>query len=615
MLFCCEGTSEPCSIPTLNTRASEVDENILANSNGLSWRSSYFRGKMLRTTLIKIFPIVGWIKDYNLGFAKWDLIAGITLASFVLPESMAYASLAGVPSQYGIYCCLAGCLLFALLTEAKQVAVGPTSALSLMVGTSVAVLSGGDPQRWIAIASLTALVVFVLCLVAYLLKLSSLVNFISENILLGFKTGAAFSIGITQLPKMFGVAGGDGNFFERIWTLINHLPDINWTVFIFGITALSLLIICNKLIPSRPVSLFVVIISILVVKVWPEFFSGLHLIGEIPSQLPAIGRPSLRFQDVDGVFGLALGCFVMGYIETMAVARTFAEKNNYAVNPRQELLSLGAANLASALVSGYPVSGGMSQSTINDKAGAKTPMALIVCSITLSILLLYLTGQLKSLPEVILAVVVMDAMTGLVNVKELKKLFQISKSEFYITMIAIAAVLTFGILKGVLIACLASIFYLIARVSTPAVVILGKIKGTTQYSDIQRHKHNEEIPHCKIIRIESSLFYFNQQFVYDHIIRILQNESDIELLVIDMSSSATIDVSASKMIVKLQEDLIQRGISLRLVNALSTVRELLRTQGLEKSIGKISRKINTDQIIAEFEGNFKNSNPNSLRNE
>jgi len=560
----------------------------------------------MRAALTRLFPIVGWIRDYNLSFARWDFIAGITLASFVLPESMAYASLAGVPSQYGIYCCLAGCLLFALLTEAKQVAVGPTSALSLMVGTSVALLSGGDLQRWAGIASLTALVVFVLCLVAYLLKLSSLVNFISENILLGFKAGAAFSIGVTQLPKLFGVEGGGSNFFERIWTLINRLPEMNWTVFIFGVTALSLLLISNKFLPGRPVSLLIVVLSILAVNLAPDFFASLHLIGEVPSGLPAIGRPSLRFADVDGIFGLALGCFVMGYIETMAVARTFAEKNNYDVNPRQELLSLGAANLAAAFASGYPVSGGMSQSTVNDKAGAKTPMALIVCSITLSILLSYFTGLLKSLPEVILAVVVLDAITGLVKVKELKQLLHLSKSEFYIAMIAITGVLAFGILKGILIACLVSIFYLIARTSTPAVVVLGRVKGTTQYSDIHRHPDNEEIPHCKVIRIESSLFYFNQLFVYQHIMKILYKESDVKLLVIDMSSSPAIDVSASKMFLKLQRDLDQRGISLGVVNTISGVRELLRKQGLEKSIGHISRKVNIDQVISDFEEMSKN---------
>ena len=565
----------------------------------------------MKVAVTRFFPIVRWIRGYSLELARWDVIAGITLASFVLPESMAYASLAGVPSEYGIYCCLAGCLLFALFTEAKQVAVGPTSALSLMVGTSVALLSGGDLHRWAAIASLTAALVFLLCLLAYFLKLSSLVNFISENILLGFKAGAAFSIAVTQLPKLFGVEGGGSNFFQKIWTLVNHLPEINWTVFIFGLTALALLLISNKLLPGRPVSLFIVVLSILAIKLFPASFSGLHLIGNIPSGLPAIGRPSLRFADVDGILGLALGCFVMGYIETMAVARTFAEKNNYDVNARQELLSLGAANLGAAFASGYPVSGGMSQSTVNDKAGAKTPMALIVCSLALSVLLLYFTGLLKDLPEVILAVVVLDAITGLVKVRELKKLYHLSTSEFYIAMIAIAGVLTFGILKGVLIACLASIFYLIARSSAPSVVVLGKVKGTPQYSDIHRHPDNEEIPRCKIIRIESSLFYFNQQFVYQQIVEIIRHDPAIKLLVLDMSSSPMIDVSASKMILKLQKDLSERGISIRLVNTISGVRELLRKQGLEKSIGHISRRVNIDQVISDFEGISKNKQQNA----
>ncbi len=547
-------------------------------------------------------PITGWIKTYNLGLARWDIVAGVTLASFVLPESMAYATLAGVPAQYGIYCCLAGCLLFALLTESRQVAVGPTSALSLMVGTSVAVLSGGDLERWAAIASLTAFAVFVLCLAAYLLKLSSLVNFISENILLGFKTGAALSIGITQLPKLFGLEGGGSNFFERVIVLIGRLPETNWTVLLFGLSALTLLLVGNKLLPGRPVSLVVVILSILAVRFGPEFLSGLHLTGEVPAGLPHIGRPSIRFTDVEGIFGLALGCFVMGYIETMAVARTFAEKNNYEVNPRQELLSLGAANLAASLSSGYPVSGGMSQSTVNDKAGAKTPMALIVCSITLGVLLIYFTGLLKSLPEVILAVVVLDAITGLVKVKELRNLYFLDKSEFYISMVAIAGVLTFGILKGVLIAAVTSIVYLIARTTAPAVVVLGKVKGSTQYTDIGRHPENEEISHVKIVRVEASLFYFNQQFVYNHIMEIISKATEPKLLVLDMSSSPNVDVSASKMLVKLQRELSGRGVSLRIVNALSEAREMLRKQGIEHSIGHISRKLTTDQIIAEFVG-------------
>lgn len=553
----------------------------------------------MKRTLVKLLPITDWIRSYQSGFIKWDLIAGITLASFVLPESMAYAGLAGVPSQYGIYCCLAGCLFFALLTQSKQVAVGPTSAISLMVGSTVAVLSGGDPLRWAAIASLTALIVFVLCIGAYVLKLSSLVNFISENILLGFKTGAAFSIAVTQLPKLFGIKGGGGNFFEKMETLIRHLPDTNYLVLGFGVTALVLLLAGNKLFPGRPVSLMIVVASIVIVMVWPQTFSTLDLAGKIPAGLPSIGRPSLRYEDVDGILGLAMGCFLVGYIETIAVARTFAEKNNYPIDPRQELLSMGGANLAAAFASGYPVSGGMSQSTVNDKAGAKTPMALIVCSLTLAVLLMYFTGLLQHLPEVILAVVVMDAIVGLIKVKELRQLWTLSRSEFYISMIAIAGVLTFGILKGVMIAAITSIVYLIARSSSPPVVLLGKVPGTSVYSDIKRHPDNEMVPSCIIIRIEASLFYFSQQYVHGRILEILGRQKGTKLLVLDMSATPVVDVSASRMLVKLQKELNERGIKLRLANTLSNVRDLLRKQGMEESIGHISRRQSVDQLIRE----------------
>src|SRR3954466_8718863 len=213
----------------------------------------------LKQILEKYLPVSTWLPAYKKAFVRWDLIAGITLASFVLPESMAYATLAGVPTYFGIYCCLAGGLFFALFTSSRQVAVGPTSSISLMIGSTVAVLSGGDPTRWAAIAELTALTVAGICLIAYIFKLSSIVNFISDSILLGFKAGAALSIMATQLPKIFGVEGGGSNFFERIVTVFQHLPETNWVVLGFGAAALLLLIAGDIFFPGKPVSLVVVI--------------------------------------------------------------------------------------------------------------------------------------------------------------------------------------------------------------------------------------------------------------------------------------------------------------------------------------------------------------------
>ncbi len=209
-----------------------------------------------------VVPVIDWMPRYPVKFLKGDLVAGLTLAAFVLPESMAYATLAGVPAYFGIYCCLAGALLFAIFTTSKHVAVGPTSSISLMIGATVAGLAGGDPQRWAAIAALTALTVAVICLVAYILRLSSLVNFISNSILLGFKAGAALSIMATQLPKLFGVEGGAGNFFSRLQHLAGELGNTNSTVLIFGLAALAVLILGDHFLPGKPISLFAVIAAI-----------------------------------------------------------------------------------------------------------------------------------------------------------------------------------------------------------------------------------------------------------------------------------------------------------------------------------------------------------------
>ena len=546
-------------------------------------------------------PITQWLPQYQGKFFQWDLIAGVTLASFVLPESMAYATLAGVPTYFGIYCCLIGGLFFAIFTTSRHVAVGPTSAISLMIGSTVAVLSGGDPQRWAAIAELTALVVACICFIAFICRLSSLVNFISDSILYGFKAGAALSIMSTQLPKFFGIEGGGSNFFERITTLFQHLPQTNWVVLAFGAAALLLLIVGDIIFPGRPVSLFVVIAAIIVVSVTQLSSYGIHVAGEIPEGLPSIGRPSLRFTDVNGVVELAFACFLMGYIETISAARTFAIKNDYEINPRQELLSLGVANFAAAFGNAYVVSGGLSQSTVNEKSGAKTPLSLIICSITLGVILLYLTGLLKNLPEVILAVIVLHAVSGLIKVKELKRVYQLNRVEFLVAMVAFAGVLVFGILKGVLLAVIMSLVLLIRRIANPNVAVLGRIGNTNHYSDIERHPDNTTYKGILILRVEASILYFNDAHILEKINeKIEAYREDIKLVILDMSPSSYVDVAGSKMLLQLSNQLHKKNIKLKIVEALSTVREILRKQGMEEVIGHISRRIFINDVVQEF---------------
>ena len=227
-------------------------------------------------------------------------------------------------------------------------------------------------------------------------------------------------------------------------------------------------------------------------------------------------------------------------------------------------------------------------------------MALIICSITLCILLLFFTGLLRDLPEVILAAVVLDAIAGLIKVKELRRLYALSRKEFFIAMLAVVAVLVFGILKGVLLTAVASILMLLAASSSPVVAVLGRVPGTWQYSDLERHPDNEHIPNCRIVRVESAIFYFNQQYVFDRIVHIISQSDDVRLLVLDLSACPTVDVSGSAMLLKLQHALGDRGVAMRIVNALSNVRDLLRKQNMETAIGHISRRVSVQQTIDEF---------------
>ena len=550
--------------------------------------------------VLSIVPLTSWISRYKFVFFKWDVLAGITLASFILPESMAYATLAGIPPEFGIYSCIAAGLFFSLLTNSRQVAVGPTSAISLMVGTAAAAISGGDPGKWVSIVSLTAFLVFIFCIIAYLLRLSSLVNFISDSILLGFKTGAALAIASTQVPILFGIKAAGTNFIERVYDFVLHLPETNFSVLLFGTGSLVLLMSGNKIFPGRPVVLGIFVASILFASFVNLTPFGLEMVGIIPSGFPILSFPLPDFSELNAIFSLALGCFLIGYIETISVARMFSEKHGYELNPRQELLSMGVANLAVSFVRGVPISGGLSQSTINDKAGARTPLALIICSVALSALLFWSTGVLQNLPVVILAVVVLDAVTGLVKINEIKKLRSLSKTEYYIALIAIAGVLVFGILLGILISALISLAILLLRASYPNIAVLGRIPGTDMFSDVNRHPDNQEIEGFRILRVETSIFYFNQQSIYNHIIQhVNEVPKGLKMVVLDLSSAPNIDVSGARMLLKLSKELGERGISLKVVEALSEVRDLLRKLDLESVIGHISRKISIHDVIDE----------------
>jgi high affinity sulfate transporter 1 len=545
-----------------------------------------------------LFPPAQWLRHYQAGWLRHDAVAGVTLAAYAIPVSLAYATLAGLPPEYGIYCYLVAGPAYALFGSSRQLAIGPTSAISMLIGTTLLGMAEGDPQRWAQIAALTALIFAAASVLAWAFKLSSLVNFISETILLGFKAGAALTIGLTQLPKLFGVPGGGDSFFERLWILATQLGDTNLAVLAFGLTAIGLLVAGERFLPGRPVALAVVAASIVALSVPPFAQLGIKTVGLLPAGLPELVLPSLRPGDVDGVIPLALACFLLAYIEGVSAARALAQKHGYEIDARQELLALGAANAAAAFGQGYPVAGGLSQSTVNEKAGAKTPLALVFASATIAACLLYLTGLLTNLPNVVLAAIVLVAVKGLINIPEMIRVWKLSRMEFWVAAAAFAGVLLLGILKGVLLAAIVSILLLLRRAAHPHVARLGRVSGTGRYSDCSRNPDNVPVPAVLIVRVEASLMYFNASHVRDAVRALVAAEGPaLRLVVWDLSTSPYVDIAGARLLGEVQKELAARDIALRVVDAHASVRDLLRTE-VGASLGEVSRRLSIDDAIA-----------------
>jgi high affinity sulfate transporter 1 len=541
------------------------------------------------------------VPTYQPAWLKDDLFAGITLAAYAVPVALAYAALAGLPPQVGVYGYLLGGIGYALFGSSRHLAVGPTSAISLMVGVSVAPLAMGDPGRYAQIATLSALVAAAMCIVAWVLRLSTLTNFISETVLLGFKAGAALSIAATQIPALLGIPGGGHDFIERLLKIVSQLNQAQPLTVTIGLVSLVLLWLGERFLPSRPIALFVVIISIVFISI-TSLATRVTTVGELPTGLPTFSLPMLRLQDVDGILPVAFAALLLSYIESVSAARTFAVKHGYDLDVRQELLGLGSANLFVAFGQGYPVAGGLSQSAVNEKAGARTPLSLVFASITLALCLLFFTGFLTNLPKAVLAAIVLMAVKGLINIREIGHLWRVSRVEFIVAIIALVGVLLLGILKGVIVAAVASMLLLLHRVAQPHVAFLGRIPGTRRFSDSARHQSNEQVLGVLAFRVEAGLVYFN----VDHVLRVVLERvraagNALRLVVCDLSTSPSIDLAGAKMLMHLQAELTKRGIILRLVEARASVRDLLRLEGAEERVGAIDRLATLADVIETFQ--------------
>jgi SulP family sulfate permease len=533
-------------------------------------------------------PLFTSLRGYDPGWLRGDVVAGLTVWAVLVPEALAYASIAGVSPVVGLYAAPGALLLYAAFGSSRHLVVGPMSATAALSAAAVADVATPNSAGFVAHTTALAVTTGILALAAGLLRLGFLASLISEPVLKGFIIGLALTIVAGQLPDLFGVEGSGGDFFERVRGLLADLGQTSLTTLAVGLASLALVLGLRRLAPMVPGSLVAVLLGIAAVAVLDLDAHGVAIVGQIDSGLPALGPPDVAASDYLKLAAAAAGVMLVGFAEGLGAAKTYAARHHYEVDANRELLGLGVANLGSGLSSGMVVNGSLSKTAVNGGAGARSQVSgLVVAGLTI-LTLLFLTGLFESLPQATLAAVVIAAVIELVDIAALTALWRIAtrqlrgiygiaaRPDFIAAVAALAGVLVFDTLPGLVIGVVVSLLLLLYRASRPHVAVLGQVPGMPgQYGDVLRHPENEQPPGVALLRVEGGLFFANADTVRDAV-RAHAAAPGTRAVVLDAETAPFIDVSAARMLIQLTGDLRREGVELVIARDVGQVRDVLR---------------------------------------
>ena len=533
-------------------------------------------------------PLFSSLGGYDRRWLRGDVVAGMTVWAVLVPEALAYASIAGVSPVVGLYAAPGALLLYAAFGSSRHLVVGPMSATAALSAAAVADVATQGSSGFLAHTTALAITTGLLAVGAGLLRLGFLASFISEPVLKGFIIGLALTIVAGQLPALLGVEGGGGDFFEKLWDLLGRLGQASATTVAVGLASLVLVLGLRRYLPLVPGSLVAVLLGILAVWLLDLDAHGVEIVGQIDSGLPALGPPDVAAADYLALAPAAAGVMLVGFAEGLGAAKTYAARAHYEVDANRELLGPGTANLASGLSSGMVVNGSLSKTAVNGSAGARSQISgLVVAALTI-LTLLFLTGLFENLPEATLAAVVIAAVIELVDIPALTALYRVAtrqlrgiygiaaRPDFLAAVAALAGVLVFDTLPGLFIGIAVSLLLLLYRASRPHVAVLGQVPGMPgQYGDVLRHPENEQPPGVALLRVQGGLFFANADTVRDAI-RAHAAEPGTRAVVLDAETAPFIDVSAARMLIEVATDLRRSGVELVIARDVGQVRDVLR---------------------------------------
>jgi SulP family sulfate permease len=532
------------------------------------------------------FPILSWLPAYRRPDLKGDLTAGLTVGAMLLPQGMAYALLAGMPPQAGLYAATVPLVLYAIFGTSRQLAVGPVAIMSLLTASAIAPLAEEGTARYVELAALLAVMVAVIHFVLGFARLGWIVNFLSHPVLVGYTAAAALIIGASQVKHLLGITmPSSEGFVETVTELWRHLGDVHWTTVALSAAAVTLLIGLKRWRRTFPAALAVVVVTTLAVELGGLADRGVKTVGEIPSDLPALALPGFDGDAVGSLLPAALVITLAGFMESIAIAKVFARRNRYEVEPNQELVGLGAANLGAGLFGGFPVTGGFSRTAVNADAGARTPLASLITVAILLVSLVLLTPLLGSLPSATLGAIVVVAVSSLVDWREARHVAKVKRGDLVPLGVAFVATLALGIEAGIAVAVATSLGLLFVRIMRPHTAELGRIPGTTTYRNRTRFPGAEVVPGVALVRLDAAISYVNVAFVKRRLTELTEERPDATAIVVDCSGVNDLDASGEQALEEIVDELDEAGIALHLATVKGPVRDVMMRSGLWSRLG------------------------------
>lgn len=531
-------------------------------------------------------PLLDQLAQYSSSDLKSDLSAGITVGVMLIPQGMAYALIAGLPPIYGLYAALIPLLGYAVFGTSRQLAVGPVAIVSLLVAASVGPMADGDPDRYIMLTLMLTIMVGVFQLAMGLLRFGFLVNFLSHPVLSGFTSAAALVIGFSQLKHLLGVDIERSNYIHEIlWSAVQQWEAIHLPTVVLGVVGIAILIALKRWSKAIPGALVVVVLGTGAIWLTTGNQTGVSIVGEVPGGLPDFAIPAFSWADMKALIPGALTISLIGFMESIAVAKVYARRNGYSLDANKELVGLGVANVAGAFFQAYPTTGGFSRTAVNAEAGASTNMAGIISAVVIALTLLFLTPLFYYMPNAILASIVMVAVAGLIDWEEAMYLWRVDRRDLALMALTFIATLTLGIEEGILAGVVVSLVAIIYQSATPHTAVMGRLPDSTTYRNLNRSPEAITRADVMIVRMDAALYFANVSTFKDLISEIDMNNDALRALVIDMYPVNRVDSTAAHALHEIIEVCRENGIDLYLAGLKGPVHDVLGRAGVIHELG------------------------------